>query len=109
MAKMNKAQLNVSVSEEAKTKADEFGASEAYGSTSNFVETAIWYYIGAIERERELKYEECKKELERLRKENVQQSSTILKLLNNHQDLVDEVNEIEQHARSVTSKSLRID
>jgi hypothetical protein len=109
MARMNKAQLNVSVSEEVKLKTEEYGTSDSYGSASNFVENAIMYYVGAIERERELKYEECKKELERLKKENTQQSSTILKLLNKHQELVDEVNEIEQQAHSVTSKILKLE
>jgi hypothetical protein len=93
MAKMNKEQLNVSVSKEAKTIADTYGASDPYSSTSNFVESAIWYLAGARERERELKYEECKKELERVKAKYESVSSTLLRLLTEHKELVPEANE----------------
>ncbi len=93
MAKMNKEQLNVSVSKEAKTIADTYGASDTFSSTSNFVESAIWYLAGARDREQELKYEECKKELERVNKKYEQASSTLLRLLTEHKELLPDSNQ----------------
>ena len=109
MAKMNKVQLNTTVSEEAKRKADTYGGSPTYGSTSNFVETAIWYYIGAIEREKEMKFEECKNELERMRQENEHRASIILKLLSKYPDLTKDVNVMEQQNHSITSRMIKLD
>lgn len=114
MAKMNKAQLNVSVSEEAKLKTEEYGASGSYGSASNFVENALFYYIGALNREKEIKLETyareleakleasteeldvCKKDMARLQKVNELHTATILKLLTKYPELVGEVNELER-------------
>jgi len=96
MARMNKAQLNISVSEEAKRKSEEYGATIAYSSTSNFVETAIWYYIGSIEREQELQYEACLKEIERLQKENERNAAVLLKLLSKHPELVTDANDMQK-------------
>jgi leucyl-tRNA synthetase len=115
---MNKVQLNTTVSVWAKQKADEYGASDGFSSTSNFVESAIIYYMGAIERENELKYDEykkelqtkyedcnkelqtkyedCNKELQRLRDEYNKQSTMLIKLLSNHNDLIEEVNNLEK-------------
>lgn len=109
MAKMNKVQLNTTVSDEAKRKAEEYGASAAYSSTSNFVETAIWYFIGAIEREKEMNYEECKKEVDRLRQENERNAAVLLKLLSMYPELVTEANEIQKQNHSITRTKIKLD
>jgi len=93
MAKMNKVQLNVTVSEDAKQKAEQYGSSGGYGSTSNFVESAIWYYIGSLNRENEFKLEECKKELIKAKEEAERNSSILLKILMKHPELISETNE----------------
>jgi len=92
MAKMNKEQLNVSVSYEAKQIADAYGKSIKFGSTSNYVESAIMYLAGALDKEQELKYEECKKELEKVKAKYEQASSTLLKLLTEHKEYIPEAN-----------------
>ena len=84
--------MGITVSKKVKQQAEEYSNTSEYASTSNFVENAISYYIGALNKENELKYEECKKELERLRKENERHSSALLKLLTNHPELINEVN-----------------
>jgi len=84
--------MGITVSKKVKLQAEEYGNTSDYASTSSFVENAISYYAGALNKEYELKYDECKKELDRLRKENERHSSTLLKLLTNHPELINEVN-----------------
>ena len=93
MTKMNKVQLNVSVSYEAKQIADTYGAGNEFANTSNFVESAIMYLAGARDREQELKHEECKKELEKVKAKYEQATSTLLKLLTEHKEFIPDANE----------------
>ncbi len=92
MAKMNKEQLNVTVSSDTKKKVDLYGKSDKYSSSSNFVESAILHYIGALDRNTELELEQCKKEYNKLKDECERNSSILLKILTKHPDLVHEAN-----------------
>lgn len=96
MAKMNKDRLNVTLSSEAKQRAEELGATREFGSASNFVESAIWYYLGAREKNSELKYEACQKEMEKLKEDCERNRDTLLKLLSKHNELITEANELEK-------------
>ena len=91
MATMNKERLNVTLSFEAKQRAEELGATKEFGSASNFVESAIWYYLGAREKNNELAYQECLKELEKIKEESGRDRDTLLKLLSRHPELISDI------------------
>jgi len=95
MATMNKERLNLALSSEAKQRAVELGATREFGSASNFVESAIWYYLGAREKNNELAYERCRKELEKVKEAHERDRNTLLIILSHHQELLDEVNNTE--------------
>jgi len=92
MAKMNKEQLNVSVSTNTKMIAEEYGSSNEFSSISNFVESAILYYKGALDRDIEAELIECRKELQKVIKEAGHDRDILLKLLTEHKELTAEVN-----------------
>ena len=92
MAKMNKEPLNVTVSRDAKTRAVEYGASGEFGNASNFVESALWYFIGAREARTELELEKCRKELQEIKEEAEHSREILLKILTKHPKLIEEVN-----------------
>lgn len=96
MGKMNKEQLNVSVSLNTKQIAEEYGLSNKFSSTSNFVESAILYYKGALDRDSENELLKCKKELERVKEEHERDRNTLLIILSNHKELLDEVNNVKE-------------
>ena len=92
--KQNKVKINATVSKKTKTKAEEYAASEDYGSFSNFVETAMIYYMGALEKEQEIKLKEAEEQLKKNQKEEKDIVTVILKLISNHPELLNEYNEL---------------
>jgi hypothetical protein len=115
--KANKESLHITLSKSTKRKAEEYGNSEEYGSASNFAESSFLYYMGALNKEREIELETrikeleaerkasnkeldlCKIEIERLRKANERHTAMILKLLNKYPELVNDMNELERQFR----------
>ncbi|MEN6290951.1 MAG: hypothetical protein ABFD07_02900 [Methanobacterium sp.] len=107
--KRKRAKIGTTISPDIKSKAEEYGNGPGYSGLSNFIEIALTYYMGALDRENEIKFEECKKELERLRTENERNSSIILKLLTRYPELIQEVNELQKQNHSITSTKIRLD
>ena len=92
--KQNKVKINATVSKKTKTKAEEYAVSDDYGSFSNFVETAMIYYMGALEKEQEIKLKEAEEQLKKNQNEEKDIVTVILKLISNHPELLDEYNEL---------------
>jgi len=116
--KQNKVKFSATVSARIKNKAVEYGETPEYGSLSNFVETAMNYYLGAIEKEDSLRIQSLEEELraaeaeiERINMERGNASAVLLKLLKKHPELIDDVNKLmktsagdKNHTRKVLFK-----
>lgn len=92
--KQNKVKINATVSKWTKTKSEEYAATEDYSSFSNFVETALNYYMGAIEKERDLKLKEAEDLLMSRQQEGKELVTVILQLISNHPELLPEYNDL---------------
>lgn len=94
--KRNKVKMTVTVSKRVKDKVSEYGED----NISNFVENSIMYYLGALEKEKELKLKEARDELKQKSEAENELIKTILQLVSNHPELLDEYNEMRRKAPS---------
>jgi len=99
--KQNKVKFSATVSARIKKKAVEYGNTPDYGSLSNFVESAMNYYLGAIEKEDDMRIQSLEEdlraaeaEIERINVERGNASVVLLKLLKTHPELIDDVNKL---------------
>lgn len=99
--KQNKVKFSATVSARIKKKAVEYGDTPDYGSLSNFVESAMNYYLGAIEKEDAMRIQSledalqnAEDEIEKLKMERGNASAALLKLLKKHPELIDDVNKL---------------
>jgi len=90
MAKQNKVKINATVSKRVRDRVFELSED----NVSNFVENAIVYYIGALDKEREIKLKEAEEQLKVKETEEKDLVSIILRLVSNHPELLTEYNEL---------------
>lgn len=102
--KQNKEKLNASVSYWIKKKALEYGESEEYGSLSNFVEIALAYYLGSLNKEMELKQKAADDQAKQKSIEDKNAATLLMKLLLKHPELIQELNESEPKNETSSGK-----
>ena len=104
MIKRNKVKINATVSKRVRDSAIEL-ADENF---SNFVENAIVYYIGALDKEKEMKLKEAEEQLRAKEVEERDLISIILKLVSNHPELLNEYNELRKKQPSSIESTKKV-
>jgi len=106
--KQNKVKLNATVSGWVDRKAkdhlndvDEKG-NLLFGNYSNFVESAMIYFISALDTEERIKQKSEDEKVKRIKDEDKNAASLLLKLITNHPELI---NEISNEASKVDTDS----
>ena len=95
--KQNKVKINATVSgwvdKKAKTHLedrDEKG-NLLFGNYSNFVESAMIYFLSALDTEKNIKQQSTEDKVKRMHDEDKHMASLVLKLLTNHPELINEI------------------
>lgn len=94
--KQTKVKINATINRTIYNKAVAY-AGENF---SNFVETCIAYYIGALDKEKELKQKEAEEAVKLKQAEDIDLAATLIKLLKNHPELLSEVSGKRNHKRN---------
>lgn len=102
--KQNKAKINATVSKWVKDKAEKYAESDEYGSFSNFIETAMTFYMGSLEKERELIERNNEELIKEKQKECQETTSLLIKLLTLHPELLQEIKETDEGHELLKSK-----
>lgn len=107
MAKVNpgkKVTMNASVSLGTKQEVDRYGSSPKYGTSSNFIESAVNFYLGSLHQEKihnqELEIEKLKEAVKELKNknneltaENKRYTDLFFKMVSRHPDILTEITE----------------
>ena len=97
--KRNKVKINLTISSRLRDKAE----SLSDGNLSNFAENAISYYIGALDKEKELKIKAAEETLKAKQDKDKDASAMLLKLLTAHPELLKEITEQTVHKKQKTN------